>query len=140
MGEKTDKDDGYACPLKVSKDVTKKHVQMLLLEKGDSYHYCSIKNFSRLNGKLGCNKKRVFCRYCFHGFCTVYKIYNQQKYYTQEEIAAKLLDPEQNFFTHGEQRIQFPEDDIVTFKNLKHQVQAPWIIYADCESILKNLL
>ena len=54
-------------------------------------------------------------------------------------MAAKLLDHEQNCFIHGEQRIQFPEDDIVKFKNLKHQVLAPWIIYADCESILKKL-
>jgi hypothetical protein len=31
-------------------------------------------------------------------------------------MTAKLLDHEQNYFTHGEQRIQFPEDDIVSFK------------------------
>ena len=54
-------------------------------------------------------------------------------------MAAKLLDHEQSCYVHGEQRIQFPENDIVTFRNLKHQVEASWLIYADCESILKNL-
>ena len=82
---------------------------------------------------------KVFCRYCLHGFCTGYNINKQEKSYSQEEMAAKLLDHEQNCFTHGEQRIQFPEDNIVTFKNLKHQVPAPWIIYADCENILRKL-
>ena len=53
-------------------------------------------------------------------------------------MAAKLLDHEKNCYVHWEQRIQFPEE-IVTFKNLKHQVEAPWLIYADRESILKKL-
>ena len=52
---------------------------------------------------------------------------------------AKLLEHEQNCYIHGEQRIQFPGDDIVSYKNFNRQVEAPWIIYADCESILKKL-
>jgi hypothetical protein len=54
-------------------------------------------------------------------------------------MSAKLLEHEKNCYIHGEQRIQFPEDDIVKFRNIKHQMLAPWIIFADCESILKKL-
>ena len=43
--KKTDKDAGYAYPIKVSKNVTEQHIQLLLLANGDSYHYCWIKNF-----------------------------------------------------------------------------------------------
>ena len=56
---KTDNDEGYAYPIKVSKDVTKEHIQLLLLEDGDNYHYCWIKIFSRLNGKLGGHHKNI---------------------------------------------------------------------------------
>ena len=136
--DKTDKDEGYAYPIRVSKNVADQHVQLLLLDKGVNYHYFWIQNFSRLNGKQGGNNKKVFCRYCLHGFCTRYNIGNQQKFYTEEEMAAKLLDHEQNCYVHGEQRIRFPQDDIVAFKNLKHQVKAPWIVYADYEIILKK--
>jgi hypothetical protein len=135
----TKKEDGFAYPIKVSKDVTKQHIQLLLLEEGDNHHYCWIKNFSRLNGKLGGHHKKVFCRYCLHGYCTHYNINGQQVTYSKEEMAAKLLKHEQNCYVHGEQRIQFPEDDIVSFKNLRYQVEAPFLIYADCESILEKL-
>ena len=71
---KTDNDEGYAYPIKVSKDASKEHIQLLLLEDGDNYHYCSIIFFSRLNGKLCGHLKKVFCRYCLHGFCTANNI------------------------------------------------------------------
>ena len=44
-GWKETEKDGFAYPLKLSKDLMKKHVQLLLLENNDSYHYCWIKKF-----------------------------------------------------------------------------------------------
>ena len=90
--KKNVEDEGYAIPLKVSKDLMKEHVQLLLMENGDIYHYCWIKKFSRLNGKLGGDHKRVFYRYCIHGFCACYNINDLQVSYTEEEMAARLLD------------------------------------------------
>ena len=104
--DKTDDEDGYCYPVRFSENVTAPHVQLLLLDQGANYHYFWIKNFSRLNGKLGGNNKKIFCRYCLHGFSTRYSNNGQRKHYTEEEMAARLLDHEQNCYIHGEQRIQ----------------------------------
>lgn len=36
------------------------------------------------------------------------------------------------------QRTEFPEDPVVKFNNFKKMVRAPFVVYADFESILKS--
>ena len=54
-------------------------------------------------------------------------------------MRQKLEDHEKNCFAFAAQRIKFPEDPVVKFKNVKNQVDAPFAVYADFESILRNL-
>ena len=54
-------------------------------------------------------------------------------------MKQKLKDHEQNGFAFSAQRTEFPEDPVVKFKNIHKQVSAPFVVYADFESILKNL-
>ena len=54
-------------------------------------------------------------------------------------MEVKLKVHEENCFAFSAQRKEFPEDPIVKFKNIKNQEHAPFVVYADFESILKSL-
>ena len=42
-------------------------------------------------------------------------------------------------FAFAAQRTEFPDDPILKFENIHKQVEAPFTVYADFESILKQL-
>ena len=42
--------DGYVYPLKISKEVNERHVDLLLIANDNTNHYCYIKDFSKLVG------------------------------------------------------------------------------------------
>ena len=42
--------EGFICPLKVSKEVNEPHVNLLLIADDDTNHYCFIKDNGRLVG------------------------------------------------------------------------------------------
>ena len=89
----------FPYPLKVAKEVKEKHVNMLLINNGDTNHYCWVKSFSRLVGSG--DHKKFFCRFCLHGFCSDYRDgHNLHQYHTKEEMEAKLKEHEQNCFVH----------------------------------------
>ena len=48
------------------------------------------------------------------------------------------MSDEENSFAFTAQRIEFSDDPIVNFKNIKNQLPAPFVVYADFESILKR--
>ena len=54
-------------------------------------------------------------------------------------MKQKFKEHEKNCFAFTAQRTEFPEDPIVRFKNIQHQVEAPFVVYADFQSILKHL-
>ena len=58
---------------------------------------------------------------------------------SEAEMKDKLEEHEANCFAFTAQRTTFPEDPVVRFKNIKNQVKAPFVVYADFESILKHL-
>ena len=62
--------EGFVYPLKVSKEVNERHVNLLLIVSDDTNHYCFIKDFGKLVGPQYSNakSKTYFCRFCFHGF------------------------------------------------------------------------
>ena len=136
--DSTDEEKGYLYPLKVSKEPGKIHVQFLLIENEQTQHYCWIKNFSRINGDLT-SEKKVFCRYCLHGFNIDTHKDGKHVHLTDQEMEQKLQEHESNCFVHGGQRIQFPKYETVQFENIKHQVRAPYVVYADLEAILDKL-
>ena len=56
-----------------------------------------------------------------------------------EEMKEKLRDHEENCFAFVAQRTEFPDNLIVKVKNIQNQVETPFSVYADFESILKHV-
>ena len=123
--EGKEEEEGVVYPLRVTRIVKPKHVNMLLIANDDTNHYCWIKNMSKLLSSQYSNHNGVqhFCRFCLHGF-----------------RRADLLEKHEGVcYTHSAQRIEFPEDTTVQFKNIEKQVKAPFIVYADFESLLREM-
>ena len=119
-GVEADKEVIY--PLRVSSTpVPDRHVDLLLFERGGIQHYSTIRNFSRLvssqlrhhNGTVDCSRR------CLHA-CP----------------SQELLDAHALVCCHG-QRTKFPEDPRCRFTNIQKQLTAPFVVYADFESILQ---
>ncbi|XP_051155221.1 uncharacterized protein LOC127277868 [Leptopilina boulardi] len=132
-------------PLHLSSQKKFTHVNMLLIEdhyidenliddeerESDNvtiisfnYHYVWIKDLSRLvSSDLSKQKnKKYICDRCLHYFL------NEQKLTSHEENCRKM----------NETRIRLPEEgkNFVEFKNFQNKERVPFIIYADCESLL----
>ena len=54
-------------------------------------------------------------------------------------MEKKLKAHERNCFAFAAQRTEFPDYPILKFENIQKQVEAPFTVYADFESILKQL-
>ncbi|XP_074042573.1 uncharacterized protein [Leptinotarsa decemlineata] len=109
-----------------------RHVNLLLIqdnydesETAVRYHYVWIKNLSRLLSKQLSkeNGQKSFCDRCLHYFRS------QEKLQKHTEDCVKM----------NEAAIKMPEPgkDILKFKNFKNKERAPFVVYADLESILK---
>ena len=136
---KTNDDDeekpGFAYPLRVAKEVKPRHVDLLLISNDETQHYCWIKKFSALVSSQysGYHGELAYCRFCLHGFRGV----AAPGQHTRLEDAKRRRDEHQlECFRHGGQKTSFPKDPIVKFRDIKKQVEAPYVAYADFESIL----
>ena len=134
--------EGYIPPLIVSKEVNKRHGNLHLTAADDTNHYCFIKDFSKLVGSQysNGNYKTYFCRFCLHGFSShsATRVKAQHRR-TNEDVEKRLKEYEEHCFAFAAQRTEFPDDLILKFENIQKQVQAPFTVYADFESILKQL-
>ena len=136
--EKKDNQEGFIYPLKVSKDVNERHVDLLLIADDDTNHYCYVKDFGKLVGSQYSNHTNK-TYFCLHGFSRHSATGQQQHRRTEEEMKKKLKEHEETCFTCAAQRAEFPEDPVVKFKNIHKQLKASFVVYADFESVLKIL-
>lgn len=125
-------------PLFLTSNYQNKHINLLLLEEeeeqnnlndGDSgikikTHYVWIKDLSRLVSKqCGNHKGKIFiCDRCLHFF------YKENKFETHTIDCRKCNNC----------RVRLPdaENAYMKFKNHKNKIPVPFVIYADCESLL----
>ena len=116
-----DYEDGNFAPLRISSFKHERHIP-LLLYKG---HYCWIKNLDRL---LHDQNKHNGKRYCP---CCLFPLRNQDEL---EKHFSKCRDG-----TH--MRITMPAEDnnILSFRNIHRQLEAPLIIYADFECLTEAI-
>ena len=117
-----DDDKKVIYPLCVSSTpVPDRHVDLLLFECNGIQHYTTIRDFSRLVSSQMSNHEHVVycCKQCL------------QAYKTQE-----LLDAHATDCCHG-QRTKFPDDPRCRFTNIQKHLPAPFVAYADFESIRK---
>ena len=116
-----DDDKKVNYPLRVSSTlVPDRHVELLLFECNGIQRY-TITNFSRLDSSQMSNHGHTVycCKQCLHA------------YKTQE-----LLDAHATDCCHA-QRTKFLEDPRCRITNIQKQLPAPFVVYADFESILK---
>ena len=123
-------------PIRVSKYTRRDHDIVLLLlkeavkgENGkieEKTHYTLVKNKSALIASQVNNHKgsREICLNCFNSFNTpdALKIHNE---YCYENESVKTLMP--------------PPGTYLRFKNFHHSEKAPFVIYADFESLIKSM-
>ena len=111
--------NGKVYPLRLSKEIKTKHINLLFLKNSSGHHYCLIQDFGRLMRTQIKGNKRYFCYNCLHGF---YKDATLQSH--------KLLCENQKA-----QKTIFPRKDqkILTFQNFANQLRVPFVVYADFE-------
>lgn len=111
-------------PVYMSKNRVGKKIHLLIMENGDSHHFCYIKNLSKLVGKQvgGHGHKLYICERCLNYF------------HTDQKLQHHLLDCGE----HKEAvKIKMPEPDThIKFENFKRQERVPYIVYADFEAML----
>ena len=115
-------------PLRISKKENKRkhNIVLLLIKDGNNSHYCLVKNLSALlSSQVNKHKSKLyFCLNCLNGFDTMEKL-EKHKEYCDEEESIKINMPK--------------PDTFIKFKNFLYGERAPFVIYADFESLLKPL-
>ena len=120
-------------PLKISKytkgkkeDGRKYDITLLLLKDGENSHYCLVKNISALlTTQLNKRKSKFyFCLNCLNGYDGEEKL-NKHKEYCSEKESIKINMP--------------PPNTYIKFDKLLNAEKAPFVIYADFESLIKPL-
>ena len=108
------------------KNKRKHNIVLLLIKDGDNSHYCYVKNESALlASQVNSHKgKLYFCLNCLNAFDTPEKL-DKHKEYCGEEESVKINMP--------------PPETYIKFKNYLYSERAPFVIYADFESLLKPL-
>ena len=119
--------DERVYPLKISKYTACEHdIILLLLKDADNSHYCLVKNmsaliFSQINNH---GHARNICLNCFNSFKTNDKL-DKHKEYCYNNECVKISMP--------------PAGTFLRFKNFLHSEKAPFIVYADFESLIKSM-
>ena len=114
-------------PLKVSKYTGCKHdIVLLLIKDGEKSHYCLVKNTSALLVSQINNHKGTshICLNCINGFKSIDSL-NKHKEYCYNNECVKIVMP--------------PPGTYLKFKNFRYSERAPFVIYADFESLIKPM-
>ena len=103
----------------------KKQVNLLMILDGEKRHYTTIKNISRLLSKLNEKTQHAYhyCMNCLDGFRTGSA---RDKHY---EYCS----------SHGQVKVNMPteEEKWLKFYDGQYQLELPFMLHADFESILK---
>src|SRR2546426_4978768 len=103
-----------------------KHINLLLTSKDEVNHYVWIKDFNKLNYRQTKHKeKKEFCYNCIQCFSSK-EVLNKHK------PDCVVLN--------GKQAVELPkEGSTIEFKSLNKTIPVPFVIYADCEALVKSL-
>ena len=121
-------------PLKISdytkaikKEERRKYdIVLLLLKDGENSHYCLVKNISALlTTQLNKRKSKFYyCLNCLNGYDEEEKL-DKHKEYCSEKECIKINMP--------------PKGTYLQFNKFSNTEKAPFVIYADFESLIKPL-
>ena len=119
-------EEGKLFPCYNSKIEANEKINLLLITDASSekFHYCLITDLSKLfSHRSKHDGKSFICHYCFH------------PYYTQEKFDEHISNCKQ----YDGQATSFPQEDYLRFKNFYHQLQVPFVIYADFECFTRKI-
>ena len=113
-------------PIRVTRSVAEKHVDLLITSNAETNHYVWIKNFNKLCFKVTKYEgKKYFCKYCI------------QYFNSEERLQKHMIDC---IVLNGCQAIEMPaEGEITKFKSFRETIKIPFVIYADLEALLEKL-
>ncbi|XP_072400352.1 uncharacterized protein [Diabrotica undecimpunctata] len=124
-------------PLYHTKSKKATHVNLLLIfdEYGNS-HYCYIKNLSRLISKQKShhNGQTFLCNGCLQFFSSLERL---RKHEDNDCNFVYTKLPTTNMILNKYGHLQ--KENILQFSNFQKQMQVPFVIYADFESILQPI-
>ena len=113
--------ESNAFPLYISDSVKQFHVNLLLYNK----HFYCVRNLSALikANNLSSRRKVIVCQFCLAHFTT-------SKQYALHQVLCRTKAP----------TLQFPDPGslVMKFKNFRHMLPAPFVIYCDLESLIKG--
>ena len=117
-------EDKCVHPLRLAQD-PQAAINLMFLEEQGQQHWVWIKNFSRLCSDQTKNRHhRYFCMRCLSGHNSEANLERHLLYCNDHDV-AKIVMP-----TPG---------STLRFINFQKKMKCPYIIYADCESIIKPL-
>jgi len=113
---------GSIYPLRIAEHERKTIVDLLLISKDETKHYCLIKNLPGLLREQTGNHHMHYCRRCLNGFRDKEVLDKHKEYCNQHAIARVVMrEPE----------------TVLTFKNHQKSMKHPFVVYADFESLIK---
>ena len=106
---------------------SEKQLIFFLATEGEKYHYTWIKNLNRLlYDQTKHEHRKYFCERSLHGF-------------KREDLLEKHT-PDCRGINQASVAIEMPEPgEKIMFNNYRKQLKAPYIIYADFESIIHKI-
>ena len=120
-------------PRVICKDKNKVIINLLLISDGEKQHYVWIKNFTRLmSAKVSKDGHELYwCYNCLSHFTSEKVLHSHQDNGCYDNPCAKIVLPEPN-----------TEDCYISYKEtmMKKQLKVPFIIYADFEALLKEMI
>ncbi|KAI8129580.1 hypothetical protein CVS40_0929 [Lucilia cuprina] len=119
-----EENDEIVGPFYLTKEEKIKHINLMLLENTEGFHYILISNMSRLlkNQFTKHNTKLHFCNSCLQYTHDVSTMENHKM------ECGKIV-------TH----MPTPQNNCLRFKNYQCQLDIPFVVYADFECILENI-
>ena len=121
-------------PLYLTSDLSQDPINLLLITKVEdgkvNSHYCWIKNFNRLcSAENKHNGETFFCLRCITPHWTKQTL-------EQHLVYCKGVDAPPSHAVYPE-KSEDGTNPTIKFKNSKNMMNAPYVIYADTESIIK---
>ena len=124
-------------PLHYSKHKRNHHINLLLVDDSEgNYHYCYIRNMSRLISKqLSAHNGAInFCDGCLQSFQTPEKLRNHSE---NDCNHVSVILPKTDFRLDKLGK-RVPKN-ILKFENYKNKLRCPYVVYADFECLLRKL-
>lgn len=111
--------EGEIHPLRLSKSISQTHINLLVLQNEEKFHYCLIKDFNRLMRIQKKTNKRHHCYNCLHGFVKKENLLRHRPRCENQRAQAIVMPKE--------------DEQSIEFKNISRQLRAPFVVYADFE-------